>query len=301
MQFCTWRLAKAILAILCLGGSLLLSGCVDQVTPRARQLPVAWHLGRQFDHVVIVVFENKDYSRVIEDPLIRRLATHGTLFSNFHGLFHPSYPNYLAMVSGRDIPTSRDYQRNVDEPTIAAALEARGLTWKQYAENYPGHCFTGGQSGLYVRKHTPFLSFIPIQKNPAECANVVNAAAFNPAHLPNYAFYTPNLCDDAHDCSWAHASAWLQRFMTPFLRHPHLLDRTLLVVTFDESGGHIDRHENHILTLFLGGNVKPGYVETRHFDHFNVLRTIEDNFGLAALDTKDAGSSPITTVWKSAS
>jgi hypothetical protein len=277
---------------------LLLAGCVDQVTPRGRQVAEAWHLGRQFDHVLIVVFENKDYSQVIQDPYIRQLAAQGTLFTDFHGLFHPSYPNYLAMVSGRDIPTSRDYPTNINAPTIADLLTARGLTWRQYAEDYPGHCFTGGQSGLYVRKHTPFISFLSIQRNPAACANVVSAAAFDAAHLPNYAFYTPNLCDDAHDCSWQRASAWLQRFIAPFLQNPRLLERTLLVITFDESGGHIDRHQNHILTLFLGGPVRQGMVETHHYDHFNVLRTIEENFALGTLGEQDQQSMPITEVWK---
>lgn len=187
---------------------------------------------------------------------------------------------------------------HISAPTIAVLLEAKGLTWRQYAEDYPGHCFTGSQSGLYARKHVPLLSFTSIQQNPRECANVVNAAAFDPAHLPNYAFYTPNLCDDAHDCSWAHASAWLKGFMTPFLRNPHLLDHTLVVITFDESGSRIDRHENHILTQFLGGDAKQGYVETLRYDHSNVLRTIEDNFGIGTLVGQDQRASPITDIWK---
>lgn len=139
---------------------------------------------------------------------------------------------------------------------------------------------------------------MPIRQDPQECANIVNASVFDPAHLPNYTFYTPFLCNDAHYCSWAHASVWLKGFMAPFLRHPHLLGRTLLVITFDESGSQIDRQGNRILTLFLGSSVKRGYVKSRHYDHYNVLSTIEDNFSIGTLDGQDQRSSPITDVWR---
>lgn len=83
------------------------------------------------------------------------LAKQGASFSDLHGLFHPSYPNYLAMVDGKtDQPTS-NHQLNLNEKTIADLLESKGLTWKNYAEGYPGSCFTSSNSGRYVRKHGP--------------------------------------------------------------------------------------------------------------------------------------------------
>jgi hypothetical protein len=75
---------------------------------------------------------------------------------------------------------------------------------------------------------------------------------------------------------------------------------TLVVVTFDESGGNED---NRIYTLFLGDMVKPANqqdpsVLRKRYTHYSVLRTIEDNFGLEPLTGNDRDAEPITGIWK---
>jgi hypothetical protein len=73
-----------------------------------------------------------------------------------------------------------------------------------------------------------------------------------------------------------------------------------VVLTFDESDHNAD---NRIFTLFLGDMVKEANqqdpkVLDRHYTHYNVLRTIEDNFGLEPLAAGDRDASPITDIWK---
>ena len=75
---------------------------------------------------------------------------------------------------------------------------------------------------------------------------------------------------------------------------------TLVVVTFDESGGNED---NRIFTLFLGDMVKDASQQDpaamgKRYTHYNVLRTIEDNFGLEPLTANDRAAAPITDIWK---
>src|SRR4051794_22438654 len=89
--------------------------------------PVARHW---FDRVLIIVMENRDYDEVIADSYLGQLAKEGASFTNFHGLFHPSYPNYLAMVAGKAISTNGDRQKNIYECTVADTLKSNGLTWK---------------------------------------------------------------------------------------------------------------------------------------------------------------------------
>jgi len=60
-----------------------------------------------FDRVLIIVLENVDYERAIQDKNLAALAQHGASFTNFHAMFHPSYPNYLAMVAGTDFGIHR--------------------------------------------------------------------------------------------------------------------------------------------------------------------------------------------------
>lgn len=276
-------------------------------TPRASQSGVTWSRGRLFEHVVIVVLENQDYADVIRNSVFRKIARKGRVFSRFVGTFHPSYPNYLAMIGGRYFDTVSDELKVIGpaQATVVNELEAKGLTWAAYAERYPGKCFLGAEDGsaLYQRKHVPFLSFASITEQQQRCEHIVDLASFDWKQLPNYAFVTPDMCNDGHNdrnCPGAktqigRAGRWLSQFLAPPLREPRILDDTLVVITFDESSRY-DR--NHIFTAFLGAMVKTGRADATCLDHYNVLRTIEDNFALETLGGEDAASSPITTVWK---
>ena len=57
--------------------------------------------------MLIIVLENVDYEVASKDKNLADLATQGASFTNFHALFHPSYPNYLAMVAGTDFDIHR--------------------------------------------------------------------------------------------------------------------------------------------------------------------------------------------------
>src|SRR6478672_3131377 len=52
------------------------------------------------DHIVIVIFENKDVDQVLgtdKAPFLNALAQTGVDFTNAHAEVHPSQPNYLAL------------------------------------------------------------------------------------------------------------------------------------------------------------------------------------------------------------
>ena len=270
--------------------------------------------GRHFDHVVIVVLENQGAREALADPNIASLVRGGAWFSNYHGLAHPSLPNYLALVSGSTFGVEDDHRPTpINAPTIVDRLEQKGLTWKAYAEDYPGRCYLGSGAGegritpqadpteLYVRKHVPLLAFASIQNNAARCARVVNAREFlgdaRAGHLPNYSFYSPNVFNDGHDTSLEISSAWLKGFVQSFRATLGMHQRTLLVVTWDEGGEEDSRH-NQVLTIFLGDVVTPGRYDAK-LTHYSLLRTIEDNFGLEPLAKGDRAASAMpASVWR---
>ena len=270
--------------------------------------------GKHFDHVVIVILENQGAREALADANIASLVKGGAWFSNYFGLAHPSLPNYLALVAGSTFGVERDHvPAPLKSRTIVDRLEQRGLTWKSYAEDYPGKCFLGSvagegrltpqakPTGLYAKKHVPLLAFESIQKNPARCARVVNAREFmrdaRSGHLPNYSFYSPNVFNDGHDTSLATASAWLKGFVQSLRGTLGMHQRTLLVVTWDEGGEEDSRH-NQVLTIFLGDVVNPGRYDAK-LTHYSLLRTIEDNFGLEPL-TKGDRTAPAmpASVWR---
>jgi Phosphoesterase family len=277
-----------------------------------------------FDRVVIIVLENVDYEAAIQNKDLAALAEHGASFTNFHALFHPSYPNYLAMVAGTDFEIHkggsylgdklRDFPNDAAHKTIADGLLAAGLDFKQYAEELPpGDCpwsvgtlkIPDGR-GNYVRRHVPFLSFREVQEKLCDRVIRVDSAKSDNFFVQDakkglvaYSFYSPNMNHDGHDTTVAVAGAWVKKFLDDSFPEK-LRQGTLVIVTFDESGGNED---NRIFTLFLGDMVKEANsqdpkVLARRYTHYSVLRTIEDNFGLESLTANDRDAASITDIWK---
>lgn len=290
---------------------------------------------KNFDHVIIVVLENQDYESAIKNDLLKSLAQKGAIFSNFGNLYHYSYPNYLAMIAGSDFGTHNPRLLSDNQRTFKDDGEHRTigdlLNWKNYAEDYPASPeahkpFLGGRHGKYVRKHVPFLSFRAVQdktfanvvavdthdRNNAFVTDFSNFISDPQKHpLPEYIFYSPNLDDDGHDPTsnpregLKKASDWLRTFLTTWLHFDEVtwvpkdeqLNRTLVIVTFDESEG--ANKPERIYTVFLGTMVKAQEV-TAPYSHYSVLRTIEDNFGLDPIhkESGDGAAAIITGIWK---
>jgi len=280
---------------------------------------------RHFDRVLIIVLENVDYEVAIQDKNLAALAEHGASFTNFHALFHPSYPNYLAMVAGSDFGVRHrrgrylaDMQLNFPDDsahkTIADRLIAADLDFKQYVEELPeGTCpwnmsgqHVSDKRGNYVRRHVPFLSFREVQQKWCDRVVRVDSGKSDNSFVQDakkglvaYSFYTPNMNHDGHDTTVQVAGAWVKKFLDDTF--PEKLRKgTLVIVTFDESGGNAD---NRIYTLLLGDMVKEASQQDptalgRRYTHYNMLRTIEDNFGLEPLTANDRDAAPITDIWK---
>ena len=277
-----------------------------------------------FDRVLIIVLENVDYERAVQDPSLLALAARGASFTNFHALFHPSYPNYLAMIAGTDYGIHRrgsylgdkqvNFPNDAAHQTIADRLIGGGLDFKQYAEELPqGPCpwnvsglHVADKRGNYVRRHVPFLSFREVQEKLCDRVIRVDSAKKDnffaqdaKKGLVAYSFYTPNTNHDGHDTTATVAGAWVKNFLDQTFPEK-LRQGTLIVVTFDESGGNVD---NRIFTLLLGDMVKDASqldpkALAKRYTHYSVLRTIEDNFGLEPLTANDRDAAPITDIWK---
>jgi hypothetical protein len=191
----------------------------------------------QLEKVMIVVFENEDASSVQDQPFFSEFAKAGATLLNIKAVSHPSQPNYIAMTSGGTQGIWNDSNHDINATNIVDLLEAKGKTWKAYAEGWPGKCFTGARSGTYARKHVPFISYLNIQKNPARCANIVDASQMDQdlanGTLPDYAFYTPDMNNDGHDTSVEYADRYFARRFGPLLKDPRFAKETL-IATFDE-------------------------------------------------------------------
>jgi acid phosphatase len=255
------------------------------------------------DSVVVVVFENKELPEVIgsgEAPTFAALAGRYALLTDYHGVAHPSLPNYLALVSGSTQGVTSDCTSCVVAArNLADTLERAGKTWKTYAEGLPTPGFTGASAGRYAKKHDPLLYFEDVAARPGRLRRIVPLSAFwrdFRAHaLPDFSLVVPDLCHDMHDCSVATGDAWLRGFVRPLLRS-HELGRGVVYVVFDEgtsdAGG-----GGRVPALVLGPLVRPGARDRKPLDHYSLLRTIEDGWRLPRL-ARSAAARPITGIWR---
>jgi phosphatidylinositol-3-phosphatase len=262
-------------------------------TPTGSPTPAA------YDHVVVIVLENHSFETVIgsaQAPYLNQLANRWSLATGYSGVSHPSLPNYLGMIGGSTFGITSDCTDCfVSAPSLPDRLEAAGQTWKGYMEGMPSPCFVGS-SGLYAQKHNPFIYFDPIRLDPTRCARIVPyeqlATDFaSPSTAPSFAFVTPNLCNDGHDCTLSTADAWVSHEVPSLMASPAFADsRSLLVITFDEGEGGSDR----VATILAGDGVKSGFQSAATYDHYSLLRTIESLWSLAPLAAGDGAAVPMS-------
>jgi phosphatidylinositol-3-phosphatase len=253
-----------------------------------------------FDHVVVIVFENKARGSVLGSPAaptFNSLASRYGLLAGYRGVTHPSLPNYLALVSGSTQGITNDCTScTTGGRSLADTLEAKGRSWKAYAEGLPRAGWTGAATGRYVKRHVPFLYFRRVLAQPARLRHVVPLSALSrdlaAKRLPDFALVVPDMCHDMHDCSVSTGDAWLARFLPPLLRSRQLADSAVFVI-FDES----DSTDPRVAGLALGPLVRPGSVFAPAMSHYGLLRTIEDAWGLPRLG-RSGRVAPVTGIWR---
>ncbi len=268
------------------------------VTP-SDQLPEQPETVPGIQHVIWVWFENREVTAItaVTAPYFASFAAANVNFTNFYGVSHPSQPNYLDGFSGSNQGITNDNYCTFPASTdnLAKQLAAAGKSWRVYAQNFPGSCsdvtsFTGGidgpgLGGQYVRKHNPAIGFESVRLDSLQCANIQPLANFDPT--VNFAFIVPNMTNDMHDGTTAQGDAFLQAF-TPLVTSSPDWAHTLYIVSFDEGTTSVNGG-GHIYTAAAAPWLGPASISTT-YNHYNVLRTIEEIFGLPFL-----GSAATTT------
>ncbi len=296
---------RALLALIGIA-ALVLTGCASGSAPagigmQRRAGPAARAPGGQGTaavprprHVVVVMFENHPYSSIIgssQAPYLNALAREGALFTRSYAVTHPSEPNYLALFSGSTHGVTSDQcPTTLRAPNLATDLLAAGQSFTGYAEDLPAPGSQVCDQGSYARKHVPWTDFtgIPTDVNQP----FTRFAATSYARLPTVSFVIPDLCHDMHDCSVGTGDTWLRAHLAGYARWAMTHD-SLLIVTWDEDDG---GHSNHVATIFVGQQVRPGRYSTP-ISHYNVLRTIEQAYGLPYRG-QAATHYPITSIWR---
>ena len=252
----------------------------------------------KYDHIVIVVEENKDFEEIFggkfNAPYLKKLATEGASIGHMFGEEHPSQGNYFWLFSGSN--QNVGFSDQVPSVAITASslgeqLIRKGYSFKGYAEDLPSPDPTidfvppdcnGGPSCVYGRKHVPWISFanIPTSSN----LRFKDDFPSDYTKLPTVAFVIPNLNNDMHNSGAAESipigDRWAQNNLDRYYQWAKT-HNSLLIVTFDENDDRdlyhgltdpaavipnpTDSHyqhqldlQNRIVTIFVGAHIKPG-------------------------------------------
>jgi hypothetical protein len=282
------------------------------------------------DHVVVVIEQDRASDAIgnINFPYLNSIASTGLVYTNAHGVTHPSEPNAAAIYSGSTqgvTDNARTY--SFGGPNIAKSLFGAGLSFTGYSENLPGDGSQVTQAGdptypdLYTRNVNPMAQFTDVgalptgQPRPNAAVNrTFNAFKAIPAadysSLPTVSYIVPNNLHSTHGSNEAYpwagspdeqnndvlrraADAWLRDNLDAYLQWAKT-HNSLLIVTQDEerwTGGTaqtVTTLVNGDPDLFVAGT-NPSPV-----NQYNLLRTIEDMYALPRLNNT-ATAAPFDT------
>lgn len=173
----------------------------------------------------------------------------------------------------------------------------------------------GTKTDMYAAKHDPFVYFHAIVDSASCQTNVVPLTELehdlqSAATTPNYSYITPNLCNDGHDLHCANGDVgglvgidrFLRAWVPRITRSPAFRKDGLLIITFDESPS-ADKsaccHEptgpntngpgaggpggGRIGAVLLSPFIRPGTVSDVPYNHYSMLKSVEQIFGLSYL------------------
>jgi hypothetical protein len=215
-----------------------------------------------YDHVVIVVEENKDFEQIFGGefyaPYLQKLAAEGASIARMFGEEHFSQGNYFWLFSGSNqnvgfldqVPSRANHP---DYPLMASNLGEqlikKGLSFKGYSESLPAIGSevntdppnSSGDSCVYGRKHVPWISFANVPNSTTvDTSSNLRFADFpsDYTNLPTVAFVIPNLNDDMHNGKPAKSipagDDWLRQNIDNYYQWAKT-HNSLLIVTFDEN------------------------------------------------------------------
>ena len=263
------------------------------------QAPAAAQTIPRYDHVVVVMMENQNYSTIVgnsaQAPFINSLVVGGASFSDAHGEWHPSLPNYYALLSGSTQGLTNSTPpapgsinaANLPNQLISNSLsfadysdEAVPAAWLRFA-NLPGTATAPNAVDKWLKCPAPVAG--------QGCGFPSTDAGY--AALPTVTFVHGNEYESMHDNNILGGDTWLKNTVGGYAQWA-LTHNSLLIVTFDEDEF---TSANRIPTVFYGAGVYRGsYSQT--INHYNMLRTLQDMYGLTPL-ANAASATPITNVW----
>jgi acid phosphatase len=251
----------------------------------------------RYDSVVVFSFENRRWSDVglgfgPQMPYLHRLGSQCTWFPQWTetDITQNSLTQYIGQVTGARQPGTE----NDCSPSITCSTQADNLFRQVRASGRRGINYVEGAtrpcsaSGNAVR-HIPAM-YLWAPEDRAQCAAMVRPLReLDLAHLPAFAFVTPNTCNDGHDCDNATVDAWARTHIQPVLdSRAYRAGRVAVFVWYDE--------DSPVPNLWITPSAPAGPRDVPGAGYATTLRAWESMLGLPCLANACAAPDLTTVV-----
>src|SRR4051812_30683698 len=135
----------------------VLAGCAGSTIPAKSETSIS-STSTPLEHVFVIMMENKTYDEALSGHYTASLASEYAVATDYHGVAHPSLPNYLALTSGSTWDVTDDrYHALPSGEDLGSELTSAGIPWRAYMEDMSDGCTNSPRP--YVIKHNPFAFY----------------------------------------------------------------------------------------------------------------------------------------------
>ena len=242
-------------------------------------------------------------------PYHWNLADEYVLFDRFFSsAAGGSFVNHLYWVAGAPSSSGdRMTGESLDEmTTIFDRLQASGVTWKFYVQNYEPRLtyrtvseFPGNRASQIV--WCPLLNFDRFIDDPELSSRIVDLDEYytdlQEGTLPAVAYIVPSGPSEHPPSSLLSGQKFVRTLIQALMQSDAWYESAFLL-TYDDWGGWYDHvpppkvdeygYGFRVPALLISAYARRGYIDSTTLDYASILKFIEDNFGLAPLATRDA-------------
>ncbi len=242
-------------------------------------------------------------------PLYYNLASNYVLAQRFFSsAWGSSEVNHMFAVAAR--PGGTLPANGYDFATIFDRLQAAGVSWKFYVQNYdPTITFRNPNASSAKSAQlvwAPLLDFSRFLDNPALASHIVDLSQYytdlQNGTLPAVAYLAPSGLSEHPPGDITVGQSFGATTVTSLMRSS-AWDSSLFVLSWDDWGGwydHVappqvdgDGYGFRVPAIFVSPYARSGTIDSTTYDFTSVLRFIEDNWGLQPLTARDATANSI--------
>ena len=252
------------------------------------------------------------YYNEVDIPYYWNLADNYVLFDRlFSSAADGSFANHMYWVAGVSPQALRgqklsDVLKNV--PTIFDRLQAAGVSWKFYVENYDPTITYRNQSNAGNRASqviwVPLLNFDRFIDDPTLSSHIVDLNQYytdlQQGTLPSVAYIVPSGASEHPPQKPVTGERTVKNLIQELMRSTSW-DSSAFMLLYDDWGGWYDHvvppqvdnfgYGLRVPGLLVSPYARKGFIDNTQLDFTSVLKFIEENWNVPTLASRDAAAS----------